>query len=308
MKFTEDMIRSKELWAGLHDPNRRIEDADIVVFGIPYDGAASFRSGAKDGPRAIRDITFSITPTTEDFEYFGDLKVLDLGDFYGDNQEDLFKKVEKQVQELVEKKKFFMMIGGDHSVNIPITRGIDKGIDEDFGLIHIDAHFDLCHSLGGNTLSHGCPARRASELERLGGSDHIFFLGIRSVEEDELEFMKNNPVNVINARELSEIGAKEAAKRVVKHFKDRGKEKIYITFDIDALDPGFAGGTGTPQFGGITPRDALTLLRVFSKELNIIGFDIVEVAPNLDPSLTSSFAARKLITEMWGFYYHKYMK
>lgn len=300
MKETKDMIKDKDLWAGLNKPGLSIDEADIVVFGQAYDGAASFRSGTKEGPKSIRSITYSITPTTEDFELIDDLQVVDLGDFSHENQLEMFKEVEDQVYEIAKKKKFFTMLGGDHSTSIPVFQGIDRALDEDFGIIHLDAHFDLSDELSGSKYSHGCPARRATELDRVGSSDNIFFVGIRSIEMDEIEFLKNNKVNVINAREFHKIGIEKAVERV----KDKMKvfKHIYLTVDIDVLDPAYAAGTGTPQFGGLTSRELLEFLRgIF--DLPIIGFDVVEVAPNLDPSLTSSFAARKIITECWGHYH-----
>ncbi len=305
MKTTKEMIIDTDLWAGLNKPGITMEEADIVVFGQAFDGAVSVRKGAADGPRSIREYTYSITPTTEEFESFDDLKILDLGDFDDKNQAELFKKVENQVQEIIKAGKFFTMIGGDHSVTIPVLKGINKSLDKKFGIIHIDAHFDLCDTLAGNSLSHGCTERRASELENVDGSDGIYFVGIRSIEMDELKFKNSNKVNVINARDFNNMGAKEAVLKVVNHMKKY--DYIYLTLDIDCLDPAYAAGTGTPQFGGLTSRQVLDFLKgVF--QLPIIGFDVVEVSPKLDSSLTSTFAARKIITECWGHYYFKINK
>jgi len=302
MKETKDMIKDTDLWAGLNKPGLAINEADIVVLGIPYDGAASFRAGAKDGPESIRSITYTITPTTEDFESIEELKVLDLGDFTGKDQMEIFEIVESKIGEIVKEKKFFTMLGGDHSTSIPVYKGIDKSLNEEFGIIHIDAHFDLCDTLDGNKYSHGCPARRATELKNVKGIENMFFIGIRSIEMDELDFCKNNTVNVINARDFYKMGPEKVVEQVkskMGHLKN-----IYITVDIDALDPAYAAGTGTPQFGGLSSRELLELLRGLF-DLPVIGFDVVEVAPNLDPSLTSTFAARKIITECWGHYYRK---
>ncbi|WP_099207733.1 agmatinase [Urinicoccus timonensis] len=305
MKTTNEMIKDKDLWAGLNNPDLAMEDADIVVFGQAFDGATSVRKGAADGPRSIREYSYSITPTTEDFELMDSLKIKDLGDFQEENQEVLFDKVQKQVEEIVKAKKFFTMIGGDHSVTIPVHRALNKVLDDQFGIIHIDAHFDLCDTLSGSPLSHGCPARRATELDKVNGSDGVYFVGIRSIELDELEFKNNNPVHVINARRFQTIGIEESVKEVVDYMSQY--KHVYVTIDIDCLDPGFAGGTGTPQFGGLTPRELLEFLRgIFC--LPIIGFDVVEVAPSLDSSLTSTFAARKVITECWGHYWRKNQK
>lgn len=290
--------KSKALWAGLNFPTEEWNKGDIVVFGIPFDGGASVRKGASAGPNAIRGITTSITPTTEEFKSFENLVVVDVGNFVGQSQEQIFNEVEEFVSKLVKEKKFFTMLGGDHSVTIPVLKGINRGIDADFGIIHIDAHFDLNDSLCGSKFSHGCPARRGSELDRVHGSENIFFIGIRSIENDEIKFLKNNIVHVVSAKELAKIGPVEVISRVKRIMGM--KKYIYVTIDIDCLDPAYAAGTGTPQFGGMTARELLTILEgIFS--LNVIGFDVVEVAPDLDPSLTAVYGARKIITECWGY-------
>lgn len=291
-----------KLWAGLNKPEIEIKDADVVIFGMAYDGSVSFRSGAKEAPDSLRNITYTITPTTEEFKSFEDLKLKDLGNVYGKTRDEIFKNAEILTTNLVKEGTFFIMIGGDHSVTIPIQRGIDKGLSEPFGIVHIDAHFDLCNDIDGDVLSHGSTERRALELKNINGIEDIFFLGIRSVEMDELDFMKNNNVNVISSKELSNIGPTEAVNRVKKelgHLKN-----IYLTIDIDCLDPAYAAGTGTPQFGGLNSRELLTILEGLF-DLPIIGLDIVEVAPSLDPGLTSLFAARKLVTEVCGYVYEK---
>jgi agmatinase len=296
-KSTHDMIQSPEIWGGLNQPKLDIKEADAIVFGIPWDGSVSFRSGAKEAPSALRSITYTVAPTTERFESLEGFKIKDLGDFEGADREQIFGQVEETVAELVKEKKFFTMIGGDHSVTIPVLKGINKAVDHAFGIIHIDAHFDLCEALGGDTLSHGCTERRALELENVTGPENLFFIGIRSVEPQELEFIQKTPVPVVSARDYSKIGTAaviEKAKATLGHL-----DAVYITVDIDALDPAYAPGTGTPQLGGLTARELLDLLEGLF-ELPVIGFDVVEVAPGLDPSWTSVFAARKIVMECWG--------
>ncbi len=305
MKKTKEMIKEAAIWAGLNKPDLPIQDADIIVFGIPYDGGVSFRNGAKDAPAALREITYTIAPTTEYFEDISGLKILDIGDFDSPVREKLFAEVENKVYELVKKDKFFTMIGGDHSTTIPVQRGINRALQEPFGIIHIDAHFDLCDTLEGDHLSHGSTERRALELDNVNSTENIYFIGIRSIEMDELAFMRNNKVHVINAHDFHRLGVDkviDAVKSQMGAFK-----KIYLTLDIDCLDPAYAAGTGTPQFGGLYSRDLLDLLKGLF-ELPIIGFDVVEIAPKLDPSLTSLFAGRKIITECWGHQYRKMKK
>jgi len=294
----ENLWQDKKLWAGLNRPDLPTGQADVVIFGIPYDGSVSFRSGAKEAPDALRNITYTISPTTEDFRSFKDMKIKDIGNIVGDSREEIFETAAQVTETLVKENSFFIMIGGDHSVTIPVQSGVDRGVDEPFGIVHLDAHFDLCDNLGGDKFSHGSTQRRAIELDNVKGIEDIFFLGIRSIESDELDFFNEQPVQVLSAKEISKIGAQAAVERVkeqLSHLK-----KIYITLDIDCLDPAYAAGTGTPQFGGLTSRELLTILEGLF-DLPIIGMDIVEVAPGLDPSLTSVFAARKIVTEVLGF-------
>ena len=282
------IIKDPGIWAGQNKPGLPIEEADILVFSIPFDGGVSFRSGACDAPKAIREITYTIPPTTENFESFEGIKVLDLGDVEGKDRNELFLNAKSTASSAVKAGKFFTMIGGDHSVTIPVQSGVDEALNEPFGIIHIDAHCDLCNEMNGDKYSHGSTERRAIELENINGPDSLYFLGIRSVETDELDFIRENRINILSAKSIHVIGLGAAVQQVKEHFKGIGK--IYLTIDIDCLDPGFAPGTGTPQFGGLSSRDLLTLLEgIF--DLPIIGMDIVEVAPKLESSIVAVFAA-----------------
>ncbi len=293
-KFAKD----SGAWCNLNNPELSEKEVDVVVFGIPFDEGVSYRSGASAAPSTLRENTFASTPYTEHFESMEQLKVHDAGDFKSQNRDVLFSEITDYVCELVKNNVFFTAVGGDHSVTIPIEAGIDKALDEQFGIIHIDAHFDLCDTLCDDPLSHGSVQRRALDLKNVSGTDNLYFVGIRSIEPDEFEFKKNNNINVHNAYSCHKIGMEKVAEDVVG--KMSKFNKVYITLDIDCLDPGFAAGTGTPQFGGLYSRQVLELLEILFKRLNIIAFDVVEVAPALDPSLTSMFAARRIITESWG--------
>lgn len=290
----------KEAWCNLNQPDCSEEDVDIVIFGIPYDKGVSYRGGAAEGPDCLRQNAFTSTPYTEKLQSIEELKVLDAGNFCDADRDELFAEIEDYVEDLVRKGIKFSMVGGDHSVTIPVERGVNKALDEEFGIIHIDAHFDLCDALYGDKLSHGSTERRALEMSNIGGPENLYFIGIRSIEPDEFAFKAKNDIQVKTAydcfRDSIEFVAADCVAAMSKY------DKVYLTFDIDALDPGYAAGTGTPQFGGLTPRMCLTLLETLFRSLNIIGFDIVEVAPALDPSLTAMFAARKLLTEMWGYW------
>lgn len=298
MLIKDEYAKDSGAWCNLNRPELSESDVDIVVFGIPFDKGVSYRSGASEGPDVLRRNTFTSTPYTEQLESIENLTVFDAGNFVGEDRDALFAEITDYVSLLVNKGIFFTAIGGDHSVTIPLEKGIDKALDEPFGIIHIDAHSDLCDTLGGDKLSHGCVQRRALELDNISGPNNLYFVGIRSIEPDEYEFKQKNPLNIKTAYQCQKMGIEKVAEDVVA--KMSRYDKVYVTLDIDCLDPAFAAGTGTPQFGGLYSRQLLDFLEIIFEKLNIIAFDIVEVAPPLDPSLTSMFAARKLLTECWG--------
>ncbi len=298
----EQLIKDCKTWAGLNKPGISADDADLIVLSIPYDGESNDRKGSYLAPQAIRAISGTVSPTNEYFESFSQCKILDLGNVNGENRDVIFKNTGEIIKKLIKKDKFFFVIGGDHSITIPVEKAVNDGLDEQFGIIHIDAHFDLCDSIGGDQLSHGSTQRRALELSNIKNTDNIFFVGIRSIELDEMDFYYRNNINVITARDIYLKGV-ESSLEIIKE-KMSNFNKIYVTIDIDCLDIGFASGTGNPEAGGLTPRELLTLLRgIF--ELNVIGFDIVGVAPELDPALSSVYAARKIIMECFSHYFRK---
>lgn len=295
-----DFSKDKRTWFGLNRPDLSEAEADAVIFGIPYDGGVSYRGGTAQAPDFLRANTLHATPCTERLEWFGDFTVHDGGNFIEEDRDAFFAQVQAYVEDLVRSGKRFTMVGGDHSVTIPVERGINDALDEPFGIIHIDAHMDIDDALEGDPLSHGSTERRAMELENVGSEDNLYFIGIRSIEPDEFSFYKTHDIHVKTAYDCYAEGIDAVAEDCIEKMKRFSK--VYLTFDIDALDPAYAGGTGTPQFGGLTGRMALTLLQKLFRALPIIGFDVVEIAPPLDDSYASMFAGRKLISEAWGIW------
>lgn len=288
-----------ETWFGLNKPDAKATDVDAVIFGIPYDGGVSYRGGAAQAPDLLRANTDHATPCTERLDYFDDFAVLDAGNFEG-TRDEAFAEVQEYVETLVRNDIRFTMIGGDHSVTIPVERGVNAALDEPFGIIHIDAHMDLSYELEGDPLSHGSTEQRALEMSNIESEKNLYFIGIRSIEPDEFEFSRGKSIQVKTSYDCYHEGIEAVADDCIAKMKPFNK--VYLTFDIDALDPAYAGGTGTPQFGGLTSRMAMTLIQKLFTELNIIGFDIVEIAPPLDDSLASMYAGRKLLTESWGIW------
>lgn len=302
MNYKNDHAKSPETWFGLNKPEKDIKDVDAVIFGIPFDGGVSYRGGAAQAPDLLRANTDHATPCTERLDFYKDFEVLDAGNFEGERDE-IFAEVQSFVEDLVRQGKRFTMVGGDHSVTIPVERGINAALDEPFGIIHIDAHMDLSEALEGDLLSHGSTERRALEMSNIGSLENLYFIGIRSIEPDEFEFHMENDIKVKTSYDCYHEGIEAVADDCIA--KMSKFNKVYLTFDIDGLDPAYAAGTGTPQFGGLTSRMAMTLMQKLFTELNIIGFDVVEIAPPLDDSLASMYAGRKLITEAWGVWADK---
>ncbi len=290
---------SPSTWNGLNNPNLEPHEADVVVLGLPFDGATSFRKGAAEAPDRIREISVHIPPTTEEGESIEKLRILDLGNLspIGLNQTGYFKLVEQKAAELF-KTTFPTFIGGDHSVTIPLLDAAASFWGMDMGIIHLDAHLDLCNELDGNLLSHGCTQRRFLENNNLP-LGQVYFIGIRSFELQELHFLDGRRANIFTAAEICRQGIEAVARRVCS-----GLEKckaIYLTIDIDFLDPAAAPGTGTPKPGGFTSRELLLFLHHFST-LPLVGMDVAEVSPPLDHNDITSFAAQRIITESWGLF------
>ena len=285
------------LWGGLNQPNIKPQEADFTIVGLPFDEASSYRKGSAHGPKRLRDISYHIPPTTEDGQALSNFSLVDIGDWLSEglNQEEYFAQIEEKAVMLFG-QTFPIFLGGDHSITIPVLRAINRAFTEPVGIVHLDAHLDMCNILDGNSLSHGCTHRRGLELESFS-IENTYFVGIRSFETQELEFIKDKPANVYTSRKIFENGATVVAEEIVQKLSTL--KKIYLTLDIDILDPAFAPGTGTPKSGGISSRELLELLRIFS-ELPLIGMDVVEVSPPLDCSDITSFAAQRAITEMLG--------
>jgi len=295
--------KSSGVWCGLNKPELSEKEVDVVIFGIAYDEAVSYRKGAAKAPALLRANTYTCTAYTEEGESIEELKVFDAGDVTEQDREKMYNEVESFVAGLVKDGVFFTCVGGDHSVTIPVEAGIDQALSEEFGIIHIDAHLDLCDELDGDKYSHACVQRRAYEFENIGGPENFYFVGIRSFEPDEVAFISENKVHIKTAKQVFAEGIQSVTADVVEKMKKF--PYIYLTIDIDGLDPAYAAGTGTPQCGGLSTRELFYFLEEIFEKLNIIGFDVVEVAPELDPSLSSMYAARNIIVECWGYHQKK---
>ena len=278
----------------LHDPHQ----IDIALIGVPYDGAVENRSGARHGPREVRNRSTemrTIHHVTRTNPY-NLCRIADIGDVPMTNP----FSIEVSHREIMDFYNSLnagdvtpLSIGGDHSITLPILRAIAS--DRPVGMIHIDAHTDTCDEEMGSKFSHGTPFRRAVE-ERLLNPNHVVQIGIRgSANSQECwDFSTRSGMRLIFMEEFTKLGIDaiiNEARRVVDD------HPVYLSFDIDSLDPAFAPGTGTPEVGGMTTIEAQTLLRGLHG-LDFIGGDLVEVAPPFDPLGNTALVAATLMYEM----------
>jgi len=285
-----DPVSTHGLWADLYHPNLKAADADFSVIGIPYDGAASARKGAALAPERIRFWSTHLTPFSEDRTRLGDIRIADLGDIPIANQELDFGLIRKKVATL---PNVPIVLGGDHSISIPVLQAQRERYKEQrLGLLWVDAHPDLCDVFMGSKLSHACTLRRA--LEAGYEPEDICLVGLRSWEDQEIELIENGGLNVYTSAEVAERGMKRIVSSIYSKLSDC--DAVHISLDIDCLDPAFAPGTGIPDAGGLTTRDVITLIKSL-QGLPLVGLDLVEVAPPLDPSEATIFAALKIIME-----------
>jgi agmatinase len=274
-------------------------EAEVGVLGVPFDGGVSFRPGAGMAPAKLRELSDRMSDCSEDGHALH-LRVLDYGDIDSEQeQKQYFRQIEDAALPIFQ-HPLALFLGGDHSVTIPLMRAFSRVASAPFGVLHIDAHPDLFDRYRGSRLSHACTARRALELEGLE-PEHLVFVGLNSFAPPEREYLKAHPeLTAFTARDCYKQGIENIAETAVSILK--GLDSVYVTLDIDVLDAAFAPGTGYPEGVGLSTRELMELMRVVIRELQVKAMDLVEVAPPLDHSDITSFAALKVIYEVfWEF-------
>ena len=285
-----DPAATHGLWADLHRPDYSPDDSDFTVIGIPFDGLASARKGAARGPERIRFWTQHLTPFSEDRTRLKGIRIADLGDVQITRPESGFDLIRQKVASL---PNIPILLGGDHSVTIPIFQGQRERFKNNrLGVLWVDAHPDLCDEFNGSKLSHACVLRRGLEFGIK--PEDICLVGLRSWEDQEIDLVENSGMNVFTAADVAERGMKDVAVQVRQTLAHC--DAVHISLDIDCLDPAFAPGTGIPEAGGLTSREVVTLIKSL-QGLPLVGLDVVEVAPALDPSEATVFAALRVIME-----------
>lgn len=275
-----------------------VERADVAVLGIPFDAGTSFRPGARFGPSYIREHSRQLHPYHQihDAYPFRDLQVVDAGDV-GVGPYDVPRAVEtihRRAEELVQGGARIIALGGDHTVALPLLRAA-AAVHGPLAVLHFDAHLDTWDVLHGATIWHGSPFRRAAE-EGLLDLDHCQHVGIRGgvYDPSELEDDRRAGFAMMRADEFVDRPIDELAARVRARL---GSRPVYISIDIDVLDPSYAPGTGTPEVAGIQTREMFALLRSL-RGLHIVGGDVVEVSPSYDHAGLTGLAAAHTAWEL----------
>ncbi len=270
---------------------------DVALVGVPFDGGTTYRSGARFGPREIRVQSALVRPYNPVMKMkpFNTLRVADYGDI-GINPlsiEDTYQKIEQGIQTIIDAGARPFAVGGDHSISFPILRALGKKHGP-LGMIHFDSHVDTYDEYFGFKHSHGTPFRRAVE-ENLLDPKKIIQIGIRGhlYDESDFDFNREHGITIIPIEDVFEHGISYVHKKI----QELGSGQFFMSFDIDAIDPAYAPGTGTPQVGGLTSFQALQLIRGL-KGIDFVGCDLVEVSPPYDSSGITSLLAANLMFEI----------
>ena len=292
-------------------PARRLDDlgdGEVVILGAPFDWGTSFRPGTRFGPAAIRQADYGAMdgyrphlPTGID--PLGELGVVDIGDVYvvpGDVETSL-ERISDTVEAVARAGKVPIVLGGDHTITYPNATGVARV--HGFGkvaLIHFDAHADTGALQNGALYGHGTPMRRLIESGAVPG--HRFVqIGLRGYwpEPDVVEWMRTQKMRTYRMDQIQEQGLDAVVDEAVAAASTGSVEGVFISVDIDVVDPGFAPGTGTPEPGGLTSRELLDTVRRLARELPVLGADVVEVSPPYDSrSEQTAYLANRVVLEI----------
>ena len=255
------------------------ENADIVIFGNTFDHTTCFRPGAREAPNVIRRASYNFEPYMYEHGVdLSELKVNDWGNFeVGVMVDDMIEEARFYLKQAVHDGKFPIVLGGEHSVTIPAVQSF-----QDISVITIDAHLDSRESYLGTKNSHACVTRRCADHV---GIENVMALGVRSISQEELEMEQVMPH--IDSYTIYEKGIEWAIEKALETVQN---ENVYLSIDIDGIDPAYAPGTGTPEPFGLTPFDVKKVINMVGERM--VGFDVVEVSPPFDNGNTSALAAR----------------
>jgi agmatinase len=274
-----------------------LKDADVAVFGVPFDTGTSFRPGARFGPAAIRDASIILKPycPLTDVNIVENISVLDYGDIdtVPGYMDDSFARIEEGMSKICQAGVIPLGMGGDHSITLPLLRGLTKVQGGPVTLLHFDSHSDTIPDYFGRDYNHGTPFYWAIE-EGLINPQHSIQVGIRGplYSKDALDYAKNKGIEIITGPQLHDLGLHAAIEIIRNRISG---QPVYVSFDIDFLDAAYAPGTGTPEIGGFTTHQALQLLARSCLGMNLRGMDLVEVMPVQDTAGITALAGASLM-------------
>jgi agmatinase len=271
---------------------------DVAIVGVPFDTGVSYRPGARFGPNHVRESSRLLRPynPAANVSPFATQQVVDAGDIAANpfDIEEAISSIHKSYDQLSERAKKIVTIGGDHTITLPILRSL-KAKHGAISVVHFDAHLDTWDSYFGADYTHGTTFRRASE-EGLLDPEGCMHIGIRGplYAAKDLTDDKALGFQIFTSVEFQDLGVNAAIEKMKARV---GKRPVYISIDIDVLDPAHAPGTGTPEAGGLTSRELLSVVRA-TAGMNVIGADIVEVAPAYDHAQITGIAASHVMYEL----------
>ena len=278
-------------------------DADAAILGAPFDAGTQWRAGARFGPRGVREAStlFSFGHAgaydhEDDATYLpADVRIVDMGDadIVHTDTEKSHANIETGVRAALAAGALPVVIGGDHSVNIPCIRAFDD--QGDIHILQIDAHLDFVDKRHGVRHGHGNPMRRAAEKGYVTGLTQVGIRNVSSTAREGYEDARAMGSDILSVRQARKLGTQAVLARIPED------ARIYITIDIDAFCPSIAPGTGTPSHGGFLYYEVLELLQGVARRNPVVGVDLVEVAPDYDPSGSTSILAAQLLLNLLGF-------
>jgi len=278
-------------------------EADVAVLGAPFDAGTQYRSGARFGPRSVREAStlFSFGHAgaydhEDDTTYLtGDVRIVDMGDadIVHTDTATSHANIETGVRAALAAGALPVVIGGDHSVNIPCINAFEG--QGDIHILQIDAHLDFVDVRHGVRNGHGNPMRRAAEKPYVTGLTQVGIRNVSSTTQEGYEAARDMGSDILSVRQMRKLGAEATAKRIPSG------ARVYITLDIDAFCPSIAPGTGTPSHGGFLYYEVLELLQHVAQSHEIVGIDLVEVAPDYDHSDSTSILAAQVLLNLLGF-------
>ena len=281
-------------------------DADVAVMGAPFDFGTQFRAGARFGPRSVREAStlFSFGHAgaydhEDDCTYLPQsVRIVDIGDadiIHTDTTRS-HANIRKGVQAMLEAGALPVVIGGDHSVNIPCIEAFEG--QGDIHIFQIDAHLDFVDERHGVTVGHGSPMRRAAEKSYVTGLTQVGIRNVSSTTREGYEAARAMGTDILSVRQARALGAEGVVDRIP------AGARVYVTMDIDGFCPSIAPGTGTPSHGGFLYYEVLEMLQAIANRHEVVGMDLVEVAPDYDPTQSTSILAAQILLNFLGFIFH----